>query len=269
MDGLIVLCSAAVFLLLLLYLRLRRANKQLAAQNLLIKENDDRLNEAIEEQQLLRGELHHRIKNNLQIIISLLDLQIDNLKDPGIREELQGLTERVHSMSAIHNILSRENDVRRIPVDRFVKNLCRRIRHMAGHDRRCRFKFELPDWHFSLDTLIPLGTMINELLMNACKYAYRPGRKMVVSISLRRQDEGFLLICRDNGPGYPEEMTTDQRATLGLQILRGLSRQLHGWMENYTDGGAVTKIYFLPKNEVSDTAPAEGKPGTKLQPLRT
>ena len=268
-DVLILSSIAALVVLLFFYLRLRRANDQLAAQSILIKDKNDRLNEALEEQELLRGELHHRIKNNLQVIIGLLDMQLDNLDDAQNREEIKRLTERVHSMSAIHDILYRETNVSRIPVDRFVKNLCHNFLHMSGHDHHCRFEFDLPDWSFSLDTLIPLGTMLNELLMNSCKHATDGERIMVVSIALYRQDERFVLICRDNGPGYPKEGTGSRRSTLGLQLLRGLSRQLAGWMETYTDEGAVTKIYFLPKNQVPTKEPSESQFRTKSGPLRT
>lgn len=248
---------AALIVLLIFYLRLRRANKQLAEQSLLIKENNQRLNEALGEQQLLRGELHHRIKNNLQVIIGLLDMQTDQFHEDQNREDLKRLTDRVHSMSAIHDILYRESNVNRIPVDRFVKKLCRHFLHMAGHEHRCRFAFDLPDWPFSLDTLIPLGTMLNELLTNSCKHAAQMEEVMVVSISLHRVGERLVLTFRDNGPGYPAIPTAEPPASLGLHLLRGLSRQLHGWLETYSDGGAVSKIYFLPKNAPLPAAKGE------------
>ena len=246
-DILIVGATVALVILLILYLRLRGANQQLAAQSLVIKEKNQRLKEAVEEQQLLRGELQHRIKNNLQVIIGLLDMQTDQLDNDRHREELKRLTDRVHSMSAIHDILYRETNVNRIPVDRFVKKLCRRFLHMAGHENNCRFQFELPDWPFSLDTLIPLGTMLNELLMNSCKHAAHMERGMVVTISLHRREERYVLTFRDNGPGYPELSDQDRGTTLGLHLLRGLSRQLHGRLETYTDRGAVSKVFFVPK----------------------
>ena len=226
------------------YLKLRAANQRLAIQSLEIKDKNQRLNESLDEQQLLRGELHHRIKNNLQVIIGLLDLQSESPQGPEERGRFDSLANRVHSMAAVHDILYSEGNLSTLPVDRYVDRLCAHFIRFSGHEGNCDCVLDIPAWTFTPVTLIPLGTMINELMMNSCKYAPLTEERMRINISLERHGTGYLLTYRDNGPGFPS-VTEDLGGNgLGLRLLRGIARQLNGRVEMANERGAVTRIYF-------------------------
>ena len=258
----------ALLLLGIYYLRLRAANQQLAEQSEIIRDNNERLNRSLKEQELLRGELHHRIKNNLQVIIGLLDMQLDELHDPQTREDLQSLAGRVHSMAAIHDVLYREVSLSEISFLGYVRHICDHFARIAGQGEDCRYVMDLPDFKFNLDTLLPLGTMLNELLMNSYKYATLAGQRLEIHLSLSQSGETFTLTYRDNGPGFPPGFATGRKGSLGMHLLRGLSRQLNGQLSMYNDGGAVTIIHFATKNQWS-ASDRLGQSRTKPAPLRT
>ncbi|PPK86195.1 two-component sensor histidine kinase [Neolewinella xylanilytica] len=259
--------GVALLILIFYYVRLRKANRLLAEQSLLIGHSNEQLNASLKEQQLLRGELHHRIKNNLQVIIGLLDMQAENLADPARRVAVDGLIERVHSMAAIHDILYQESNLHRISLLRYVRRICDHFHRIAGHDEDCQLELDFPDCYFNPDTLIPLGTMLNELKMNSYKHARRPGIQLRVRVSLELVGEEYVLTYRDNGPGYARDYLNSQES-LGLYLLKGLSRQLSGRIQTYNDDGAVTVIYFRQKNAEPGVSPAV-QSRTKAVPLRT
>ena len=234
----------ALLILAAYYLKLRAANRRLALQSLEIKDKNERLNESLGEQQLLRGELHHRIKNNLQVIIGLLDLQSEGLRSPMERSRYDSLAKRVHSMAAIHDILYSEGNLTKLPVDRYVARLCEHFIRFSGHEDNCDCALDIPAWTLTPVTLIPLGTMVNELMMNSCKYAPLTDERMRIDISLERWRDALLLTYRDNGPGFPATAGAAGGTGLGLRLLHGLARQLNGSIKMTNDGGAVTRIYF-------------------------
>ena len=226
------------------YLKLRAANQRLAMQSLEINDKNERLNESLGEQQLLRGELHHRIKNNLQVIVGILDLQSESIRGEEERARYDSLSARVHSMAAIHDILYGEDNLTKLPVDRYVSRLCENFIRFSGHEDNCACALDIPAWTFTPVTLIPLGTMVNELMMNTRKYAPLPGRRMQIYIALKRLGTQYLLTYRDNGPGFPPQADHALASGLGLRLLRGIARQLNGSLELSNDNGAVTRIYF-------------------------
>lgn len=246
----------ALLILAAYYVRLRSANKRMALQSVEIKDKNERLNEALDEQQLLRGELHHRIKNNLQLIIGLLDLQSEGLRGEAERARYDSLAKRVHSMAAIHDILYSEGNLSSLPVDRYLERLCEHFIRLAGHEDNCECVLAIPAWTFTPVTLVPLGTVVNELMMNSCKYAPLTDERFRIDISLERQDAGYLLTYRDNGPGFPPTAATESSG-LGLRLLRGMARQLNGSLQMSNEDGAVTRFYFQSEVE-SDPAEAGG-----------
>ncbi|THH41725.1 sensor histidine kinase [Neolewinella litorea] len=243
------------------YIRLRRANAALARQSRIIHAQNDELAGALREQQLLRGEIHHRVKNNLQIIIGLLDLQIEEVDDPAVRSSLESMGGRVYSMAAIHEILYREGRVETINFRRYVEKICEHTRTITSIESPCRFYLDIPDWEYNLDTAIPLGTILNELLTNSFKYGTNSGTDLEISIKLDREGEDYRLEYRDNGPGYPVGTLVERDGGLGTYLVNGMARQLRGSVKTFNREGACTVVVFSGKN-----APSTGRENFRLTP---
>ncbi|MGB3799828.1 MAG: histidine kinase dimerization/phosphoacceptor domain -containing protein, partial [Lewinella sp.] len=244
-NGFLLVVAVILLVLAINYQRLRGANKLLADQSLDIQDKNDRLEASLAEQQLLRAELHHRIKNNLQIIIGLLDMQVDEVQHYRDREKIESLMNRVHSMAAIHDILYRESSLQKNSLQRYVTGICEQYRQIAGQAEDYVFTVNLPHVSFTPDVLIPLGTIVNELLMNSGKHALVPGRKLKIAITIESFPQGgYCLTYRDNGPGYPPDGPPSRQGSLGMYLLAGLSRQLGGHIKTMNDSGAVTILHF-------------------------
>ncbi|WP_157975859.1 sensor histidine kinase [Lewinella sp. IMCC34191] len=240
----LLLIAVVLLILGVSYIRVRGANRLLAEQSLEIQDQNDRLEASLVEQQLLRAELHHRIKNNLQIIIGLLDLQSDTVHDNKDRGKLESLMKRVHGMATIHDILYRESSLHQNSLQRYIEGICEQYRQTVGEAEDFGFEVDLPEVSFSPDTLIPLGIIVNELLMNSGKHALTTGN-LRINISMDAcPTGGYRLTYRDNGPGYPSAESPEKGGSLGMYLLAGLSRQLGGYVETKNDGGAVTAICF-------------------------
>ncbi|NJB85085.1 two-component sensor histidine kinase [Lewinella marina] len=230
------------------YVRLRRANAALARQSRVIHSQNDELAGALREQQLLRGEIHHRVKNNLQLIISLLELQIEDIADPAVRSSLQSMEGRVYSMAAIHEILYREGKLETINFHRYVEKITDHFSTIARIESAFRFTLQIPDWEFNLDTAIPLGTILNELLTNSFKYGADQHEALHINIHLGREGDHYLLTYCDNGPGFPAGQLMEREGGLGSYLVNGMARQLRGRVETYNRDGACTLVYFNGKN---------------------
>ena len=241
----------ALLVLAAYFLRLKSANRQLGEQRDTIREKNQRLNEALQEQQLLRGELHHRIKNNLQVIIGLLDMQSESAA-PGEAQQIAGLSDRMHSMAAMHDILYSEGNLARLPVNRYLRKLCEHFIHFSGHEDDCVLELDVPSWALNPDTLIPLGTIVIELMMNSCKYAVRGEGLLHLRISMYRVGPLYTLEYRDNGPGFGAEADSGEGSGLGVRLMRGLARQLSGKLEIRSDDGALVLVHFRAKNDTQD-----------------
>lgn len=234
------------------YLRLRRAQRDVSQQRDVIAQQNTALAGALREQQLLRGELHHRVKNNLQIIIGLLDLHIGEIGDPALRRGLESTIGRVYSIAAIHDILYREDRVGVIHFRRYVEKLTEHVRALSTGNVDCTFDLRIPDWEFDLETAIPLGTILNELLTNSFKYGTGAGRRLRIRIALERSGDDYRLVYGDDGPGYPGGSLRERGGGLGTYLLEGMVRQLGGRVTTANAGGACCTIEFSYTN--GDTA---------------
>ena len=243
------LCLAAGFVALLayLYFRLRQANQKTKAQALEITKANKDLASSLEQQIMLRGEVHHRVKNNLQVLISLLDLQKAEISDPKARAGLEAMSNRIYSMAAIHAILHKGEEQKLINFSEYTENICNHFAALTPPEHKVIFNLDMKNQVFNLETLMPLGMLLNELLTNSFKYAKQPKQALKITISLLPNDKNYLMYYKDNGPGFPHGALHVRDGSLGSYLLTSLSRQLQGYIETYNENGAVTKIYFLEK----------------------
>lgn len=185
---------------------------------------------ALKEKELLLGEIHHRVKNNLQIIDSLLGLQSAQIADPMTLSILRDSQNRVKSMAAIHQILYESHDFARVNFTQVLDNLTSGLMISYGIDSaRIRLRLDAQAILFSMDIAIPLGLMVNELISNALKHAFPEGRSGEIAVLLVAEANGEVeLTVSDDGIGIPAGLNIDTSPTLGLQLVRLLSEQVHG-----------------------------------------
>lgn len=235
-----------------LILLLTRQTLQLrnVRQSLLRKANElsvvnGNLQESVAEQVMLRAELHHRVKNNLQVIISLLELQENRVTDIGTKSSLRSTSERVYSIAAVHELLSPQQRYDRIVFKNYLDKLCGHAAQMWSTGMKPVLGIDVAPYSFNIDTLIPLGVMISELLTNSRKNFADSDLPPIIGIRLRLREDGrFALRYRDNGPGYPSGNLQERKGGLGTYLIRSMSRQLQGAVNTYNDKGAVTEIIF-------------------------
>jgi two-component sensor histidine kinase len=212
-----------------------------------IAERDEALRTSLFEKEVLLKEVHHRVKNNLQIIASLLDLQADNVTHEATAELLRESRNRVRSMALIHEHLYGTEELAHIDLPDYVRDLCRSLSESYGVPN-VKIESRVGDLAFDIDTAIPCGLIINELVSNALKYAYPTngsGRVEVV-VESAPKDTGYDydLIVSDDGIGLPEGMDPLDSNTLGLQLVTALARQIRGDLEYSGHPGTTIQIHF-------------------------
>ena len=184
------------------------------------------------EQDLLFKEIHHRVKNNLQIIASLLNLQASRIRVPEAKAEFQSARDRVRALATLHRHLYAEGGLHSIAMRPFLLELCDQLFQAIGEreGRRISLDVEAPALQMSSDQAVPLALVVTEAVSNAVKYAFPGGRSGHVSVCLTEHEEDMLeLVVQDDGVGIPAgraETETGIRDGLGIQLIRGFARQL-------------------------------------------
>lgn len=189
------------------------------------------IEERIEEKETLLKEVHHRVKNNLQTVSSLLSLQSRSIKDQKISGIIKSSQNRVVSMAMVHEMLYKRDDyLSKIEFRPYVEELCEYlIRSIKGGSHNIKLDLDIPEFKLSIDTVIPLGLIINEAVTNALKYGIPGEDKGKLTIWLKKLDgDQYELYLGDDGIGYPKEVGPKTTQSLGLKLIHNLARQLRG-----------------------------------------
>jgi PAS domain S-box-containing protein len=210
---------------------------------------EERLKSLLLEKEILLKEVHHRVKNNFQIVASLLNLQSENVGDPDATELLMAGRNRVQSMSLIHEKLYQSESLAGIPFDDYIQRLVHGLISSYGVDpSRISLRVDAKNIRLGVDCAIPCGLIVNELVSNCFKYAFPPDRKEKGQIAIiMRQDETgkVLLSVSDDGIGLPADMDLHTIKTLGLHLVQMLAeQQLHGSLTLNRDSGSKFTIEF-------------------------
>jgi PAS domain S-box-containing protein len=194
---------------------------------------EEALKAALHEKEVLLKEVYHRIKNNLQVISSLLDLQADTVTDPKVRALFEESQQRIQVMALIHESLHQAGNVARIPATEYIDRLSTRVfqaYNPPGDRVTLRVQVD-PIW-LEVHTAIPCGLILNELLSNSLKYAFPGGQAGEITIAMRSAPEGnVVLTVRDTGVGFPADVDFRRTDSLGLQLVCLLTEQLGGTIE--------------------------------------
>jgi two-component sensor histidine kinase/PAS domain-containing protein len=197
------------------------------------KQTDEKIRASLKEKEVLLKEIHHRVKNNLQIISSLLFLQASRTEHPGAVSALQESRARIKSMALIHERLYASPNLASIDMSEYTRNLVSDLQHTyRTEDSLVRFTLDLEDIPLGITEAIPCGLIINELVSNALKYAFPKGKEGEIAIHLRRAGTSQVtLTVSDNGIGFPENVEFRKSPSLGLTLVNALVDQLDGTIE--------------------------------------
>jgi len=192
-----------------------------------------------EDLQTLMKEIHHRVKNNLQIISSLLDLQSMIVKDNQASQAIKEGRNRVQSMALIHQNLYGEKSVKGIAVDEYINNLTQSLFDSYNiRPGQIELKKDIDKIDMDVDTVIPIGLMLNELISNSLKHAFVNEQGGRIEITLKQNNEILLLQVRDNGKGFPDKADPAHSTSFGMRMIKIFAQKLKADLDIYNDQGA-------------------------------
>ena len=211
----------------------------------------------LRQREVMLREIHHRVKNNMQVMSSLLSLQSRAASNPETKRMLEDNQNRIQSMALLHEILYQSQDLATLD---FSKYLLRMVHHLFlsyGVDsRQIRLRAEVDPVGMELDDALPFGLLISEVVSNSLKHAFPNGREGEISIILRRQSVSDVsLLISDNGIGMPDQLNWMTSRSLGLRLVRALTDQLRASLSIRSDAGTQIQLVFVPKERANTAAP--------------
>lgn len=211
------------------------------------------LTAAVQEKTVLLKEVHHRVKNNLQVITSLLSLEATRSHDFAITAVLKEMKGRIRSMALLHDTLYRTGIFAGVDLSRYLKQLASEaFRATASSTSAVSLELELASVHVEMDQALPCGLLVNELLSNCLKHGFPNGGKGVIRVELKRVEALVHLSVSDTGIGLASDFNLQQQTSLGLHLVADLAQQLGGELQintglGVTSAGAIFTVVFTPK----------------------
>ncbi len=194
-----------------------------------VVERTGQLNAMLAEKELLLREVHHRVKNNLQIVASLFNLQSRYIVDQKVLEAIRESQNRVRAMALVHERLYRSENAASVDMKEYLTYLGGQVFHFYGvKPSQIKLSLTMPEIRLDVDSVIPLGLIVNELLSNSLKHAFPNGRKGTISVIGECGDQEILLVFSDDGVGFPPGFDWKNSPSLGLRLVISLVRQLNG-----------------------------------------
>ena len=233
--GLSLLAIAVVSALVLFSIK-QRANKQLAEKNKIISKS-------LHDKEVLLKEIHHRVKNNLQVVSSLLNLQSRNIKDVQAQAAIKEGRDRVKSMAIIHENLYQEDNLTGVDMKNYIEKLTENlfVSYNIAHGS-IQLQTDIDAMQLDVDTVIPIGLILNELISNALKYAFTENETGILSVTLKQQNNDLLLAVKDNGKGLPEGWDINQLNSLGFQIIKSFAQKLKAALMVHNNNGTEVQM---------------------------
>ena len=220
------------------------------------KQMEEALRLSLQEKEVLLKEIHHRAKNNMQIVSSILNLQAGSVKDPVALECLRKSQSRIRSMALIHEKLYRSKDYARINFGEYLRSLaCALFQSCRSDSMRANLDFKAEEVFLDINTAIPCGLVANELIVNALKYAFPEGRSGAVKIRLHSLGQDtYRIVISDNGIGFPKDLDFKNTESLGMQLVNLLVGQLDGTINLIRKGGTTFNIVFKEQKKKNQVA---------------
>ena len=226
-----------IFGLIIFYLYRKQRSK-----NLLIQKQADDL-------QMLMREIHHRVKNNLQVISSLLDLQSVTIKDKHASEAIKESRNRVYSMALIHQNLYKDSNIIGIDMNDYINQLVQSLfQSYHSGENKIELETDIDPLVLDVDIVIPIGLLLNELISNSLKYAFNNTSSGILHIAFKKLDNEMLLTVRDNGAGFPKDMNVFKTTSFGYKLVKAFAQKLKGRLEVFNDNGACIVLHIKKMN---------------------
>jgi PAS domain S-box-containing protein len=214
------------------------------------RQADERLRASMKEQEVLLKEIHHRVKNNLQIISSLLNLQSQHIQDPAALAMFQESRLRVRSMAMVHEKLYRSKDLSHVDFKEYIPSLAYHLFQIYGvNSEAIALTIDVDDAYLDINSAIPCGLLVSELISNTLKHAFPDGRRGEVKVRMKPLADGFMeLVVSDNGIGLEKDLDLKNTDSFGLQLVDMLTEQLQGTVAIDRNGGTSITVRFKTSN---------------------
>jgi two-component sensor histidine kinase len=225
---------------------LAKANAVLAEEIAGRKKAEELVKASLKEKEVLLQEIHHRVKNNMTVITSLLQIQANTIEDEQYKDIFINSINRIKSMALIHEKLYRSADFAKVNFEDYLKEMLNNMLMSYGlNSQRVALVTEVENINLRIDTAIPCGLIINELVSNSLKYAFPDDRKGEIRVAIRLNDKGRAEVkVSDNGVGIPEELDFRNTNSMGLNLINALTGQLQGEIELNRKNGTEFMIVF-------------------------
>lgn len=208
-------------------------------------ESRNELARALKEKEMLLKEIHHRVKNNLMIISSLLELQSYYIKDKADLDFFRESRTRADSMAIIHERLYLSTDLKNIDFGDYISSLATELLDVyTVSPDRIKLKIDVKNIHLDINTAIPLGLITNELMTNSIKYAFPDDIKGTITLRIVKEGDKFIFTLKDDGIGFPSDLDYKNADSLGLELVNSLTNQIDGKLELKGENGTEFKITF-------------------------
>lgn len=227
----------------------RQKTEQLKEELVKRKEIEEKQQASISEKEVLLKEIHHRVKNNLNVIVSLLGLQINKEKDPNVSKSLEVARSRIYAIALIHELLYSMDDLANIDFGLYVDRLLEELHSLYGcASKKITHECNIENVSLDIYRAVPCGILINEIITNIYKHAFNEKDEGVVKIYFAEQTGGYLLTISDDGPGLPEESVPQSGTSLGMELIHLLAeKQLKGTLKIISENGLRYEIFIPDK----------------------
>jgi len=206
------------------------------------RQMEEQIKASLREKEVLLKEVYHRTKNNFQLIDSLLSMQTRRIVDPATLNVLASCQSRLRSMALIHQLLYQSDSLSEVDFENYVQVLVTELHaSQAVHPKTTRVEVDIEGISLNLETAVPCGLIINELVTNALKYAFPEGQEGTIRIAFKSLHGSHVLSVRDDGVGLPDDMDSTRSRSLGLRLVQILAEQLEGHVE-FSAGGRGTGV---------------------------
>jgi len=206
---------------------------------------EEKLKKSLTEKEVLIKEIHHRVKNNLMVISSLLNLQSQYIKDEEALDIFRESQNRARSMALIHERLYQSPDLKRIDFGDYIQTLSNDLFHSCITDfSRVKLNINVENLMVDINTTVPLGLIVNELVTNSMKHGLAGKAEGEINIGFHKKGDEFVLVVEDTGVGFPDDVDFRNTSTLGLQLVNNLTTQINGKIELNRDNGTKFTITF-------------------------
>jgi PAS domain S-box-containing protein len=218
------------------------------------KRAEELVRDSLAEKEVLLREIHHRVKNNLQVVSSLLYLQSQKLADPELQSHFLESQSRICSMALAHEQLYQSKSLAEVSVRSYVESLVGQLSQVFQlPEQQIDCRTQIDDIVLDIEQVVPCGLLITELVSNAYKHAFTDGRNGTITVSMEKVGERLVLSVADDGLGLPADLDFRNATTLGLQLVAALVAQLNGTLELEKAGGALFRVIF------AETIPDSGQ----------